>query len=293
MGIPNGIEGGAGDAPPPRPLPAAPRFDPKRVYSALLFVPAFYLSVRYLPPAGFAGLVWIAGLLALYEFLRLFTKAHRSFLVVGGLSLSCLLAAALWSWPMPDIVFLVVLLALILPLIVRQDLSHSVTDSAVLLLGALYLGLALGYMVRLRSMPQGDMLIFFLFLVTWAGDTGAYYAGTLFGRHKLAPRISPKKSVEGLVGGLALAVLVAVAAKLWFLGSLTAMDCLMLGVALTAAGLAGDLAESALKRSAGAKDSGGLIPGHGGMLDRLDSLLFTAPAFYYYVTAVGRTAPLQ
>ncbi len=293
MGIPDSIEGGAGDRPPLRPIPAAARFDRKRVYTALLFIPFFYVAVRHLPPVAFASLVWIAGLLAFYEFLRLFARASAPFLVLGAGSLTCVLAAALWSWPMPEVLLFVVVLALMLPLIVRQELSQSVTDSAVFLLGVLYLGLTLGYMIRTRSLHQGDLMVFFLFLVTWAGDTGAYYAGTLFGRHKLAPKISPKKSVEGLVGGLLFAVLAAFAAKLWFLDSFTATDCMMLGVGLTFVGLAGDLAESALKRSAGVKDSGGLIPGHGGVLDRLDSLLFTAPAFYYYVTAVCRAAPLQ
>jgi phosphatidate cytidylyltransferase len=137
-----------------------------------------------------------------------------------------------------------------------------------------------------RALPNGELLIFFLLLVTWAGDTGAYYAGMSLGRRKLAPVISPNKTVEGLIGGLMLAVLAAVGARLWFLPSFSLADCLATGLLLTGAGVLGDLAESALKRSAGVKDSGSLIPAHGGMLDRLDSLLFTAPAFYYYVTVV-------
>ena len=133
-------------------------------------------------------------------------------------------------------------------------------------------------------MPDGALLIFFVVLVSWSGDTGAYVVGKAMGRRALAPIISPKKTYEGLAGGLVLACLMALAARAWFLPGFSVVDFVALGILLTTAGLMGDLAESAVKRSAGFKDSGALIPGHGGMLDRLDSLLFTSPAFYYYVT---------
>jgi len=132
----------------------------------------------------------------------------------------------------------------------------------------------------------GAYLILFLFLVTWAGDSGAYYAGVSLGSRQLAPVISPNKTVEGLIGGFALALVAAWAGRMWFLPSFSVPECVATGVLLTAAGLLGDLTESAMKRSASVKDSGMLIPGHGGMLDRLDSLMFTAPVFYYYVTLV-------
>ena len=160
-------------------------------------------------------------------------------------------------------------------------------DSA-LITGMHYIGLTLSYLLVIRGLPEGALLIFFVVLVTWAGDTGAYVAGKSLGRHALAPAISPKKTYEGLAGGLVFACLLALIAREWFLPRLSPGDCLLLSLLLTAAGLAGDLAESAVKRSAGIKDSGALIPGHGGMLDRLDSLLFTAPVFYYYVTVTGQ-----
>jgi phosphatidate cytidylyltransferase len=139
-----------------------------------------------------------------------------------------------------------------------------------------------------RLLPQGEWLIFFLLLVTWASDTGAYYVGTLYGRHRLAPTISPKKTVEGLVGGLIAAIIAGYIARWWFLPELSGLDCLVLATLLTIAGLWGDLAESAMKRTVGMKDSGGILPGHGGMLDRLDSLLFATPVFYYYITLASR-----
>jgi phosphatidate cytidylyltransferase len=156
----------------------------------------------------------------------------------------------------------------------------------VLVMGVLYIGLSLSYLLLIRALPDGALLIFFVVLVTWAADTGAYIAGKSVGRHPLAPVVSPKKTYEGLAGGILLACLGAVMARSWFLPAFSLVDCLVLGVLLTLAGLIGDLAESAMKRRTGFKDSGALIPGHGGMLDRLDSLLFTGPAFYYYVAIV-------
>jgi phosphatidate cytidylyltransferase len=141
----------------------------------------------------------------------------------------------------------------------------------------------LGHLLLTRALARGEFLIFFVVLVTWAADTGAYYVGTVLGKHRLAPVISPNKTVEGLIGGVVLAVVAALVAQAWFLPDFSITDCLATGIILSVAGLFGDLAESAMKRSAGVKDSGWLLPAHGGMLDRLDSMLFTAPAFYYYM----------
>jgi phosphatidate cytidylyltransferase len=154
----------------------------------------------------------------------------------------------------------------------------------------LYIGLTLSYLVAVRLLPDGEWLLFFLLLVTWAADTAAYYVGTLYGRRRLAPTISPKKTVEGLAGGLIGATIAAFVARWTFVPEFSVFDTVVLAVLLTLVGLWGDLVESAIKRGAGVKDSGGLLPGHGGMLDRLDSLLFAAPAFYYYVAFMGRVA---
>jgi phosphatidate cytidylyltransferase len=155
----------------------------------------------------------------------------------------------------------------------------------------LYVGFPLGTVVSSRSLPAGESLVLFLAVVTWASDTGAYYAGTLWGKHLLLPSVSPKKTIEGLLGGLALAVSAALLAQWGFASQLSLSDALILGVLVTGMGLLGDLFESVIKRRTGVKDSGGILPGHGGMLDRLDSLLFTAPTFYYYVAYVRGLSP--
>ncbi len=269
---------------------AVRRFDMRRVYAALIFIPLFYGILRYLPPVTFFLLVLVAGVLALGEFYRLhFQERHLVPITLGGFAgLGLLLASAQWPYVMSDRAPLMatLLLTLLIPYAFQADIRRSLLDSAVLVFGALYIGLTLSYLPLTRSLPDGAFLIFFLVLITWAGDTGAYYAGTILGRHRLAPRISPNKTVEGLIGGLILSVIMAHVARAWFVPAFSLVDCWILGILLTVAGVIGDLTESLLKRSAGVKDSGGLIPGHGGMLDRLDSLLFTAPTFYYYVTLI-------
>jgi len=274
----------------PADVPTRRSLDGRRLYPALVFIPLFYVLVRYGPPAVFFALVTVAALCALAEFYRLHFRDERLPLEVGlGLGLLTILLAGL-QWPglvsVQTLCLAILMVVLTSRLAAPRELAHGLADSAVLVFGVLYIGLTLGTLLPMRSLPDGESLIFFVFLVTWAGDTGAYYAGMTLGRKKLAPAVSPNKTIEGLVGGVLLAIAVAFLARAWFLPSFSPADCLATALLLTVAGVLGDLTESVLKRSAGVKDSGGIIPAHGGMLDRLDSLLFAAPAFYYYVTLV-------
>ena len=264
------------------------RWDSRRLYAAMVFIPLFYLLVRYLPPIAFFGLVVGASWLALVELYRLhFQPRVATMAIMLGLVMTTLVLSHL-QWPeavpLHPVLLLTLAATLLFHLLSKQDLSRSLVDISVLIFGTLYIGFALGHLLRTRALPDGIFLVFFVILVTWAGDTGAYYAGVSMGRTPLAPRISPNKTVEGLLGGCLLAVVIALIARAWFIPSFTIVDAVVLGILLTVAGLIGDLSESMFKRGAGVKDSGGLIPGHGGMLDRLDSLLLTAPAYYYYVT---------
>lgn len=266
------------------------RWDSRRLYAALVFIPLFYLLVRYLPPIAFFGLVVGASWLSLMELYRLhFQPRLATIAIILGLAMTTLVLSHLqWpeALPLHPLLLVILIATLLWYLLSKHDLSRSLVDVSVLIFGMLYIGFTLGHLLFIRALPDGIFLIFFVILVTWAGDTGAYYAGVSMGRTPLAPRISPNKTVEGLLGGCLLAVVVALIARAWFIPSFTVVDTLVLGVMLTVAGLMGDLSESMFKRGAGVKDSGGLIPGHGGMLDRLDSLLLTAPTYYYYVTLV-------
>ena len=272
---------------------AAARFDARRIYTVLFVVPLLYAAIRFFPPVVFAGVVAVAGCLSLHELYRLcFQVGRQPFMVGIGLAgcVGLIVSPHVPGMAQPGL--LVPLVAILsIPLLIRTPLDQSVKDAALALTGMMYIGLTLSYLVAVRLLPQGEWLLFFLLLVTWAADTGAYYVGTLYGQRPLAPRISPKKTIEGLAGGLFAALLIAFVARWGFLSDISYWDGLVLAVLLTIAGLWGDLVESAIKRSVGVKDSGGLLPGHGGMLDRLDSLLFTAPTFYYYVTSIRGIGP--
>ncbi len=168
--------------------------------------------------------------------------------------------------------------------LLRGDPENGLVNAAINLFGTVYIGFMFAYILLLRFIPGSDGLLFTLFtvLVTWANDTAAYFVGINFGKHKLSPRISPKKSVEGsiggIIGGIAASLLIAAISHRSFL------QLMIMGILVVIAGQFGDLIESIIKRNAGVKDSGSFMPGHGGVLDRFDSLLIAGPLVYYLVT---------
>lgn len=264
-------------------------FDPKRVYSALILLPLLYVLTRHLPPVAFFVLITAIVLLAQWEFLGLFIeKSHLPPHALVGFTGTVLLLIAM-QWPTVldfSLALSITLLGLLGYQVGFAPPETRYLSMFILLFGILYIGYTLGHFLRLRDQQDGALLVLFVLLVTWAGDAAAYYFGKTWGTRPLAPRLSPKKTVEGFLGGLVVAPIIAWVGHLWFLPAVTPVDCLILGVLFTVLGLLGDLSESALKRQAGAKDSGALIPGHGGMLDRVDSLLLNAPVFYYYMAFV-------
>ncbi len=274
------------------------RFEPKRIYSALVFIPLFYLLTRYLPPIFFFVLITIVSFLAMWEFYGLtLVNEHRQSAFVGLFCGGIVLLSLQW----PDWIGFQPALLAILGVVIAYQVGFAPASSSasslgtipILFFGVCYISLTLGHFLLIRKLPDGPFLIFFVLLVTWIGDVAAYYVGKSFGSRPLAPILSPKKTVEGLVGGLVVAPLVAWIASLWFLPTFTIVDCAVLGIGLTLLGLIGDLSESAFKRQAGAKDSGSLIPGHGGFLDRIDSLLLAVPTFYYYMVIIKGSAALS
>jgi phosphatidate cytidylyltransferase len=162
--------------------------------------------------------------------------------------------------------------------------------SARLIMGTLYVGALIGFLPLLRSEPGGAGWMWLAFGLGWCGDIGGYFAGREFGRHKMSPVISPKKTWEGFLGGVLLAIAWAVLFKLLFFPQLRTIDCLVLAVLGDVAGVVGDLVESVIKRTYKVKDSGRFLPGHGGLLDRIDSVMFTIPVTYAYVHLIVHTA---
>jgi phosphatidate cytidylyltransferase len=269
------------------------QFDLRRLYTALALIPAVYLIIAHLVPWALTLLLLVVGSIALLELYHLSFPSRVSRLLLGvGLAefaLTLIRSHGSFSWL--ELLMGGVLLALVAVSVSAALPEHRWNDALMILLGVLYVGFPLSTVVSTRALPGGEWLVLFLAVVTWASDTGAYYAGTMWGKHPLLPSISPKKTVEGLLGGLILAIGVALLAQQWFASQLSGSDALILGALLTGVGLLGDLFESLIKRRTGVKDSGGILPGHGGMLDRLDSLLFTAPTFYYYVAYFRGLSP--
>ena len=149
--------------------------------------------------------------------------------------------------------------------------------------GIFYIGLLMSYLIRIRVIENGIYLILFLLVAVWASDIFAYYVGKTIGSNKLIPKVSPNKTIEGTIGGIAGAVLVGVLMGKYFSLGMNAKECAIAGLLIAVAGGLGDLAASLIKREEGIKDFGKIMPGHGGALDRVDSLIFAAPVFFYYL----------
>jgi phosphatidate cytidylyltransferase len=256
------------------------------VATALVALPALLAVLFLAPPWATVAIVAAALAVGFHEFSVLVrARGIRPMRWVGFL-----LAAALFfdvvspGWLDVPSAPLGALLLLALTLWRGTDLE-SVTGAAATLLGAVYLGALGGTIAALRVVPaadEGAWRLFLLLGIQVVSDSLAFFVGHAIGRRRLAPDISPGKSVEGAIGGLAGGVLGALVVRSLGLPAMPALHAVGLGAGVAALGIVGDLDESLLKRWAGVKDSGTLFPGHGGMLDRLDSLLFGAPVLYYY-----------
>ena len=178
------------------------------------------------------------------------------------------------------------LIALFLIQFTRKENQKGVTLIALTLFGIFYIGWFFTFLVKIRYLEYGYRLVAYLLLVTKAGDIGAYLVGSRFGKHALIPRISPKKSVEGAIGGFLFSIAFALASKS-FLPWMSFTNILISGILIGIFAQLGDLAESLVKRDYKVKDSGLSLPGLGGMLDVIDSVLFTAPIFYIYLTIIS------
>jgi len=160
--------------------------------------------------------------------------------------------------------------------------KYSIGDAASSFFGSSYVSILLSYLILIRKMPFGFQYLLFVFIATWACDTGAYFSGRLWGHHRLWPHLSPQKTWEGSLGGLVLSIAAALIFQIIY-PLFSYLDALFLGLLIGIFVQVGDLVESAFKRLGGVKNSGELIPGHGGILDRFDGLLFSAPVAYFYL----------
>jgi phosphatidate cytidylyltransferase len=255
----------------------------KKIWTAIIFVPPIIFLIAIGPPIILTLLVLLATFFGLREFYNLTLPHSRSIEKWVGTGLGLLLPIIIQGnikMVFPFFVLLLLLLS-ILFMGISENFSSTISHMGIMFFGIFYIGFLLSHIFLIRNMVNGKQWVFFLILTVWAGDVSALLSGFLFGRHKLYPKISPNKTCEGLVGGVVGSVMVALAFALLFIPQLEIGLCILLAIGLGVLGQLGDFTESMLKRGAQVKDSGSLIPGHGGMLDRLDSFLFSAPFLHY------------
>jgi phosphatidate cytidylyltransferase len=264
----------------------------RRLLSTLVLLPLFVWMVVAGPVWLFGAVMVLAGALGQWEFTGMFERAGvRTFRAVG--LLGGVVVTASFALPVSErLAFSTVLIGLLGAGLLRHEPGRSAWEPvAVTLLGICYVNWLLGYTFWLRDLDAGVDWILLLVSVTWVGETAAYLVGSTLGRHKLAPTISPRKTIEGAVAQLVVSVLAALGVRAAFFIALSLESAIVVGVLLGVAGQIGDLIESSIKRSAGTKDTGRLIPGQGGMLDRIDSLLVNTPVLFYYVTYARSLGP--
>ena len=266
----------------------------KRILTAFIGIPIAVYVINY-GEWLFATAILVLTLLAWYEFYIIMQNKDIKVFYRLGILINILILGCAWLGNYHEfVIVLFVSTMLALLKIVTSGTNFTVVDAAFSLLGISYIGMSFAHLLLLRStdnslylmtswgeLSVGAAYVWLAFVGTWASDTFAFFIGTYFGRHKLCPMISPKKTIEGALGGMLGSVIAIVVLGLLF--KLPVSHSIFMGILVGIVAPIGDLIESAIKRFAGVKDSGRIFPGHGGVLDRFDSIMFTVPAIYYYM----------
>ena len=258
-----------------------------RLLVAVVFVPGIWMLLYRVHPIAFFLLVAIAVVIAMLEVGAMVAPDDKPTQFLGA-AMALGVAVALWTWGASPRVLVTVmvgvpLLGLLVPLLRLGDIQTAGLRAAVLAFGPIYCALPPTFLALLRRDHHPGWVVVAL-MMAWFSDTGGYFAGRYFGKHKLYEAVSPKKTIEGSIGGLAAVAVGTTWASLHFLkGHLPLVHGLVLAVVGGGLGQAGDLVESLFKRSTEIKDSGGILPGHGGILDRIDAMMYTSTIVYLYV----------
>ncbi len=262
-----------------------------RVLSGIVMAVGIVAVLLYTPWWVFAGVVALAGAVGAREYQRMARPEAETVDVV----LFVLVCEAVILWPVIAMKCtgyshgLALALGFILLAVMRlarpEPIESAFPTLSLDVCGLLYLGATFPFILLMRLEPQGGWIVLLAMAITFGSDTGAYFSGRYFGKHKLYPLVSPKKTIEGAVGGMATAIGFTFLCQAYVPGldSLTSLDCVILGAVGSSFAIIGDLVESLMKRSFDVKDSGDLIPGHGGILDRVDALLFCGPFVWLYL----------
>jgi phosphatidate cytidylyltransferase len=262
-----------------------------RLLTAAIAIPILVTAIIWSNPLAVWALIYGATFIGLREYYNMTLAKEPAVERYFGIALGMIFGAAVYWWdgePMAVTMTLagVTMAAFLFYLFRYRDMDTVAARVAQMVTGTLYVALLLTFVALLKKRgPDGGAWVFIVLTCTWLSDTGAYFAGRFIGPYwpaKLYPSVSPKKTVIGGFGGLAASFLALAIAKLWYLPTLSWLDCVLVAIPANVLGQMGDLCESLLKRSVGVKDSGALLPGHGGILDRVDALLFVAPYVYAF-----------
>ena len=257
----------------------------KRWITGIIAVPVLFGIIAYGGEEAFAVLIIFASLAGMEEYNRMAFGRGLNLEKVETLviALFILLAAFFANIPLLlAVLTFAVMTVLIMNLLRIRKQGLDMAHAGRVILGVLYIPLLMAHFILIRQSQAGVLWIFFILVLAFTGDIAAYYIGRRFGKRKLLPEVSPGKTVEGTMGLVAGSIAGCLLYKLFFFPMLPAAHAAVLGLVGSVVGQLGDLSESALKRAAGVKDSGTMLPGHGGILDRLDCLMFITPFVYYY-----------
>lgn len=272
----------------PDPKPSSPFSSlPIRILTGLLYGAVLLAVVLFGEGLGLAVLMAVLGGLAVSELYRITRRERRPLAELIGRAAVVALPLAAYALGTPGLIAVVTVLVIAAFVWHVAFTNLRISDTAVVVFGALYVGLSLAHLVLVRELQDGMLLVLAVLVSVWVSDILAYFVGSLIGSHKLAPRISPNKSWEGFIAGVLGTVGVWMAFPMVSDVSLSSVWLAATGFSVAVAGLVGDLFESRIKREVGVKDSGEMLPGHGGMLDRIDSLLLVSVVAYYLLIAGG------
>lgn len=268
----------------------------KRILTAVIGMPIAIYIINY-GEWLFAAAVLLLTILAWREFCHIFKNKNITVFYGFGILINIIILGCAWLGNSQEILMVLFTGTLLMLFrMITSSTKFTVTDAAFSVLGISYIGISFAHLLLLRytdtslflntswgQLSAGAAYLWLAFVGTWASDTFAYFVGTYLGKHKLCPMISPGKTIEGALGGMVGSIIGIMSLGIIF--KFPVHHSIIMGILVGIVAPVGDLVESAMKRFAGVKDSGQILPGHGGILDRFDSILFAVPAIYYYLHA--------
>lgn len=251
-----------------------------RIISALVGLPVLLFFI-YLGGAPFAFMVAVLATIGTWEFARMTKEKNQKFLLIPVLlGIWAMLLGSYLGWENWTAIGILITFCIVFTYAVFTFPEFNVDSIAVNFLGLIYIGWSMAHLIAFDGLPDGKLLVLYLFVAIWSSDSGAYFVGRFCGKNKLCPKVSPKKTREGSIGGI-LTTCVLLALLNCYFKLLPMVAVVLIAVFVSIIGQVGDLIESIIKRYYGVKDAGKLIPGHGGILDRFDSVMLAAPVMYY------------